>query len=343
MFARRHVVGLSLVCFALSLAGCNNSGLDSIQITPATQSLVVGQTVQFTATGTYGNANHLSTQNMTNGVTWTSSAPSVATVNASGMATAVGAGTTTITANATAFSGPVTSSATLTVTGTTANQGLTSITILPGSESINAPGQTVQFIAIGSYADTPTTRDLTSLVSWSSSVLSVATIDASGLATYLGGTTTTIIASYKPSTNGSIITATATLSSSNVVPPSPLPSLTIYMVGNWTSPATVTASYTLPGTNTPITPITCTIASGSASYSSSTNSLCTGYFPVGVTVTVTTTSTGTTTPAFGGWSSNCIPLYASPGVLAVPYSCRIIMSAPSTTSIGNDTVGAIFD
>jgi hypothetical protein len=340
MFACRRVsVGFSLICLALSIAGCAVSGLDSIQIAPATQALAVGQTAQFTATGTYGNGNHPRTQVITTGLTWTSSAPGVATVDPTGMATAVGAGTTTITASATAFNGPVTSTATLTVTGSgpATNQGLTSITILPGTEPVSVPGQTVQFIAIGTYASAPTTRDLTSMVSWSSSVVSVATIDASGLATYLGGITTTIVASYAPTPNGPVVTATATLSSSNTVPLSPLPSLTIYMAGNWTSPATVKASYIGPG-GTPITPITCTIASGSASYQPSTSPLCTGFFPVGTTVTLTTTDT--TSPTFGGWSSNCVPVSGTP---QNTYSCTITLSSSPTTTIGNYTVGAIFD
>ena len=118
MFACRRVLGLSLICLVFSITGCTTpQGLDSVQVTPGAQSLAVGQTVQFTATGTYGNAKHPSTQNITSVVTWTSSTPSVATVNTSGVATAVGAGTTTITASAAAFNGPTTSSATLTVTG----------------------------------------------------------------------------------------------------------------------------------------------------------------------------------------------------------------------------------
>ena len=112
MFARHCVRELLLLCLATALAGCANSGLDSVQVTPATQSVAVGQTAQFTAIGTYGNAKHASTQNITNGVSWTSSNPPVATVSASGLVTAVGAGTSTITAGATAFNGPVSSSAT---------------------------------------------------------------------------------------------------------------------------------------------------------------------------------------------------------------------------------------
>src|SRR5713226_269976 len=123
MFARRYVQGLLLVCLSAAVFGCSTSGLDSVQVTPTTQSLTVGQTAQFTVVGTYGNAKHPTTQTITSGVSWTSSVPSVATVSASGIATAVTAGTTTITANATAFNGHVSSSAILTVTGSGSGGG----------------------------------------------------------------------------------------------------------------------------------------------------------------------------------------------------------------------------
>ena len=65
------------VSLMIPLTGCTNpSGLDSISVTPSTESLNIGQQVQLTATGTYGNANRESTQPVTSGVTWTSSAPS---------------------------------------------------------------------------------------------------------------------------------------------------------------------------------------------------------------------------------------------------------------------------
>ena len=157
MSARRTVLGLLLLClgfFGSTLIGCANpSGLDSISISPTAQALAVGQTAQFTAVGTFGNANHSTTSPVTNGVTWISSAPAVATVNATGLATAVGSGTTTITASAAAFNGSATSTATLSVTGSsggTAGGTITSIAIIPNSQSVSAPGQTTQFIAIGS-------------------------------------------------------------------------------------------------------------------------------------------------------------------------------------------------
>jgi len=115
---RGCVRGFLLLCLASAVVGCANpSGLDSVQVTPASQSLTVGQTAQLTAVGTFGNANHPSTQNITSTVTWSSSTPSVATVSTTGTVTAVSAGTTTITAGATAFNGDISSSANLTVTG----------------------------------------------------------------------------------------------------------------------------------------------------------------------------------------------------------------------------------
>ena len=80
----------------------------SIVLTPATPTISAGTTQSFTATGTYSNG---STQNLTSQVAWTSSSTSVATINGTGLATAVNAGSTTISARL----GTVTGSTTLTV------------------------------------------------------------------------------------------------------------------------------------------------------------------------------------------------------------------------------------
>jgi hypothetical protein len=69
--------------------------LTSIAVTPTPSTALIGGTQQFTATGTYSDGH---TQNLTNQVTWTSSLPAVATVNATGLASALGAGTTTVSA-----------------------------------------------------------------------------------------------------------------------------------------------------------------------------------------------------------------------------------------------------
>lgn len=213
MFARRCVQGLLLLVLSAAVFGCSTSGLDSVQVTPTTQSLTVGQTAQFTVVGTYGNAKHPTTQTLTSGVSWSSSAPSVATVSASGVATAVGPGTTTITAGGLAFNGPTNSSATLTVTGSaggTAGGSIVSISVIPGSQSVASPSQTSQFIAIGTTSS-GATQNLTNLVAWSSSSTQIATVGATtGLATGVGQGTAAITALYTNSKGGTAVTGTAT-------------------------------------------------------------------------------------------------------------------------------------
>jgi trimeric autotransporter adhesin len=88
--------------------------LVSIAITPLTPSIADGTTRQFTATGTYTDN---STQNLTASVTWASTDTTIASISnaagSSGLATAVGVGTTSIGAALGAVTAPV---ATLTAT-----------------------------------------------------------------------------------------------------------------------------------------------------------------------------------------------------------------------------------
>ncbi|MDR3738910.1 MAG: Ig-like domain-containing protein [Terracidiphilus sp.] len=206
---------LFLTSLVLPLAGCGNpSGLDSIQISPSSQALTTGQTVQFSVTGTYGNASHTSTKVVSSGVTWASSNTAVVTVNSSGLATAVGAGSATVTASAQAFNGPTSSSATITVTssgGGTVSGSIASVTITPSAQTISGAGNTVQFTAIGTTSS-GSTVNLTNSVAWISSATSVATIGAtSGLATSVSAGTSTISALYTDTTAGSTVIGTATL------------------------------------------------------------------------------------------------------------------------------------
>lgn len=68
----------------------------SIAITPLHQIVAVGETQQFTATGTYASG---STKDLTNEVAWTLSDPAVATIGADGLATADAVGSTEICAS----------------------------------------------------------------------------------------------------------------------------------------------------------------------------------------------------------------------------------------------------
>jgi uncharacterized protein YjdB len=192
--------------------GCSATKVDVIQISPATQSLAVGQTAQFTAMGIIGHGQHPSTnQNVTGMVTWTSSASAVATVSATGMATAVSPGTTTITASMAGFGGTISSTATVTVTSSgvagSAGTDVVSIAVIPGAQSVASPNQTTQFIAIGTNS-AGATQNMTNQVTWTSSSTQIATIGGStGLATSLSKGTSTITAIFA---NADRTTATGT-------------------------------------------------------------------------------------------------------------------------------------
>ena len=335
---------LSFSCLVLLLAGCGNpSGLDSVQVTPATQSVAVGQTAQFNAVGTYGNANHASTQNVTRSVTWTSSVPAVATVSTSGVATGVSAGTTILTANATGFNGPVSSSATLVVTGSgqSASGGaeLLSLTIIPSSIKVGELQDTGQFLAIGTFSSPPAVRDLTNspTLTWISSFPSVFPVNTNsggnsgataGIVTAYG-TGTAVITAEVTGSDGSILTAQSTfqcplqLPGSVCAPPAPalLATLTVYNEGLNTTNWEVTAP---SATGTPNV-----IHCGPGSTSG--GSVCAATYPVGTTVTLTAPATGA---AFGGWSYNCTNIGTI--TAAGPNSCTVTLTT-------NDTVGAIFN
>jgi len=76
--------------------------LTSISVLPATASVVVGTTQQFTATATYSDG---STANVSSTAAWTAGTPAVATINASGLATGASADSTTVTASLSGISG----------------------------------------------------------------------------------------------------------------------------------------------------------------------------------------------------------------------------------------------
>jgi hypothetical protein len=144
----------------------------SIAVDPSSSSIALGATTQLKATGTYSD---LSTQDVTNVVTWASSEPSIATISTVGVAVSKSTGNASITAT----SGSAKASCELTVIPA----ALVSISVSQDNSTI-ALGTTAQFRAQGVYTD-GSTHDLTSSVSWSSSPQGVVAIDSAGLATGL--------------------------------------------------------------------------------------------------------------------------------------------------------------
>ena len=262
MLDRLSPRALLLVALALPFAGCTNSLVDSLAVTPTSQSLTVGQTLQFTATGTtgHGSGHPSTTQDDTDSATWTSSTPAVASINSTGMATALTAGTTIITATMNGYTGTITASATLTVTASTvSSEPIVSLTITPGSQSLAQINQTADFIAIGTTAS-GTTVNLTNQSAtvgtatikaavWSSSVPAVSTVvAATGVATAVGAGTTTITA-IATNPDGTVVTGTATLSVTTTTTSSePIASLAIIPSSQTLTAANQSAQYVAIGT-----------------------------------------------------------------------------------------------
>jgi 6-phosphogluconolactonase (cycloisomerase 2 family) len=188
-----------------------------IDLTPTNASLANGLTNRFVAAGVYTDN---SVHDISASVTWTSSVNSVAAISntpgSNGVTTATAPGSTTISATL----GAVSASTLLTIT----SAALVSIEVTPTNPSI-ANGLSDALKATGIYTD-QSTHDLTSSVSWSSSVPGVASISNSpgsnGLASAVTPGSTTITASLGGISGSNNLTVTAaTLASLNVTPAKP--------------------------------------------------------------------------------------------------------------------------
>lgn len=191
--------------------------LVSLELTPTQPAIAVNTTQQFVATGTLTDG---TTQDLSSQVTWSSSQPAVATVSnasgARGLATALSQGTSTLGAAL----GEVSGKTLLIATSAT----LTSLAVTPTNPT-GARGTTRRFTATGRFSD-GTTQDVSSLVSWGSSVPGVATIsnvgETRGLASLVTAGSTSISASLNGATaTSSLSVSGATLTSLSLSPTQP--------------------------------------------------------------------------------------------------------------------------
>src|SRR5690242_18562468 len=202
----------------------------SVTVSPSSASLFVGQTLQLGATMTDSAGNMLSGRT----VTWTSSNPSVATVNGSGLAGAVAAGSATITATSEGRTG--------TTVLSVSNVPVATVTVSPASASVLA-GQTVQLAA--------TTRDASGNVLtgrsivWTSSNGPVATVSGSGLVTGVTAGSATITATSEGQSGSAAMTVTS--------PPPPSPATVTDLGISAVTDSSVTLSFTevTDGTGSP--------------------------------------------------------------------------------------------
>jgi 6-phosphogluconolactonase (cycloisomerase 2 family) len=319
---------VALVCVLL-LAACNsgNPTLRYITISPATSTISAGTTQQYTATGYYSNGA------ITPGisVTWSSTSPSVATIDpVAGVATAVAPGTSTINANALGISA---TSASLSV------NALTALSISPLNQTI-ASGGTEQFDAMGTFKNangTTSTTDVTSQVTWASSNTSVITIDSTGLATSVASGTSQISAALDGLTASTNLTAgAATPVSLSITPGTPNiavgNAMVLTVTENWsdgstghTPTAAVTwSSDTIADANVaPISANTASVAgfaAGTAHITASESSSITGTVPVTVVVGQAhyayVSNNGSNTIQWYSVSTSTSPYLTSGGTLA---------------------------
>lgn len=167
----------------------------SLSVSPATATIVQGQTQQYTATALFSNGQQM---DVTAQAAWASSNAAAASIDAGGLATGVGVGDTSIAAT---LSGVISPAASLTVTG---NVTVTQVNVTPATATV-AVGGTQQLAAEAVFSD-GSTRAVTGEATWSSSAEAVATVDAAGLATGVAGGTADISANFGGQTGSATLT-----------------------------------------------------------------------------------------------------------------------------------------
>lgn len=214
---RRFPSFLAMLAVAvLTVAGCddstgNDDSIASITVNPPTPVLNIGSVQQLVASPTTASGKLIEGAT----VSWISSAPGVATVSNTGLVTAVGGGTTVITAT----SGDVSATANVTVWG-----AVTAIALAPaagGSTTIRQEGS-VTIVPTFTVTSGPTTGRQ---VVWTSSNPAVADVNQSGVvvsrlvdgtatitaATLVGGVSQNIVITV----SGAPVVATVALTVSN--------------------------------------------------------------------------------------------------------------------------------
>lgn len=145
------------------------ASLISITVAPSGPVIDAGTSTSFFATGKYSDG---SSKDVSSSVTWSSSAAAIATINASGSATALSGGTSSITATL----GKVMGSATIQVAPPTF------ITVNPAFPAVKI-GASQGFSAVGTFSD-GSTHDLTNIVDWTlMTAPGTTTLSSGGVAT----------------------------------------------------------------------------------------------------------------------------------------------------------------
>ncbi len=195
------------------------AALTSVAVTPIMATVTAGMTQQYVATGLYTDGSKL---DLTNQVTWASSSTGIAAISnvvgSAGLATAVAVGGATMTAKDPKTG--KTGTAMLTVNAAV----LTSLALVPVSP-VAPVGTSVQLAAVGTLSD-GTTQNVTSLVTWTSSMPTVASVSnatgSQGLASGLvaGRTTINVVDPVTGISQSAVLTVTPAVLTSIAIAPS---------------------------------------------------------------------------------------------------------------------------
>lgn len=169
-----------IVCFAVSLGGCDSSNVDtlearllvasnnitSIEVTSTSEVIEVDRSRDLTLTGTIGDTETV----VTRSAEWASSNPEIISVSNAGVVTGLVDGSATITATL----GPLTSA--IELRASTAVLQVINIETEATDATIDECAS-VSFTASGDYSDGETGRPITGLVAWSVSAGSIGVFD----------------------------------------------------------------------------------------------------------------------------------------------------------------------
>jgi len=334
--AARVVAFSFVIMLLLMVVGCGQDAqLTGVSITPTDVAFETNSpsfqptdaTAQLTATGTYTNGKNgtLYYKDITNQVVWESSLTVVATVNSTGLVSPTGCGVATI--NAKAGNGGLIATVSVAVCEQNGAglSSLTSLKLMPPAQTQGNRGDQAQYIAIGTYAGSNATRDLTHQVKWSSSDERVATVDAAGLVTVaapcsnIGSGAEATITAAAPASSGSSLTQTATFTVGRCGADH-LPSLTVHEPGEGSGK----------------------VISNPARISCSGGEGCTGNFALDLPVTLTAVPNPGS--IFNGFSANCAPVIPDPSGCSASLRENDVKSCTCVTRVINrGAVGAIFN
>ena len=201
-YPRVLVVAATGLCAALWTYACGDGTTDppppdppratTVAVTPATAELTaLGETVRFAAQVLDQNGQAMAGAP----VAWSSGNATVATVDASGLVTAAGNGTATITASSGSASGTA---------AVTVMQAVSVVAVSPAADTLVALGDTVRLTAEASDANGHAVAG--AAFTWASADTAVATVDASGLVTSVGAGEAEVTATATGITGGTALT-----------------------------------------------------------------------------------------------------------------------------------------